>query len=105
MVRITVLYPNKPGAHFDVDYYLAVHMPRSIELLGPALKGVSVEVGKSGGLPDQPAPFFAICSFTCESVDAFMAAFMPHMAELQGDIPNYTDVEAVIQIGELNILL
>ena len=45
------------------------------------------------------------CSFTCESVDAFMAAFMPHMAELQGDIPNYTDVEAVIQIGELNILM
>ena len=105
MVSITILYPNKPGAHFDADYYLAVHMPRSIELLEPALKGVSVEMGKSGSLPDQPAPFFAICSFTCESVDAFMTSFMPHMAELQGDIPNYTDVEAVIQISELKILL
>ena len=60
---------------------------------------------KSGSLPDQPAPFFAICSFTCESVDAFMTSFMPHMAELQGDIPNYTDVEAVIQISEWKTLL
>jgi len=104
MVRITILYPNRPGAHFNTDYYLAVHMPRSIELLGPALKGVSVEMGRSGGVPDQPAPFFAICSFTCESVDAFMTAFLPHLAELHGDIPNYTDVEAVIQISDLKIM-
>ncbi len=105
MIKITILYPNKPGASFDEDYYTTIHMPRSIELLGPAMKGVSVEIGRSGAPPDQPAPFFAICSFTFESVEAFMAAFLPHAAELQGDIPNYTDVEAVIQISELKIAL
>lgn len=104
MVKITILYPNRLGAHFDTNYYLTVHLPRSIELLGSALKGVSVEIGRSGGVPDQPPPFFAICSFTCESVDAFMTAFLPHIAELHGDIPNYTDVETVIQISDLKIL-
>jgi hypothetical protein len=28
---------------------------------------------------------------------------MPHYAELQGDIPNYTDIEPVVQIGDIRI--
>jgi len=103
MIKVTVLYPNTPDTRFDVEYYLQKHMPRSIELLSPALKSVSVEVGLAGGLPGEPAPFAAICAFTCESADEFMAAFMPHAAELQGDIPNYTNAEAIIQVSELRI--
>jgi uncharacterized protein (TIGR02118 family) len=37
---------------------------------------------------------------TFESVEAFQAAFAPHAAEIQGDIPKYTDIEPVLQIGE-----
>ena len=44
--------------------------------------------------------FFAICSFVCESREAFETAFFPHMPELQGDAPNYTDVQPVIQFSE-----
>jgi hypothetical protein len=32
-----------------------------------------------------------------------MAAFLPHAAELQGDIPNYTDVESIIQVSDVLI--
>jgi hypothetical protein len=28
---------------------------------------------------------------------------MPHYAELQGDIANYTDIEPIVQISELRI--
>jgi len=28
---------------------------------------------------------------------------MPHLKELQGDIPNYTDIEPVVQISEIRI--
>jgi len=28
---------------------------------------------------------------------------MPHYVELQGDIPNYTDIEPVVQISEIRI--
>jgi hypothetical protein len=30
-----------------------------------------------------------------------MGAFMPVVGQLQGDIPNYTDIEPVIQISNL----
>jgi len=30
MTKISILYPNHKGARFDVRYYLATHVPRSI---------------------------------------------------------------------------
>lgn len=100
MIKVTILYPNKPGSRFDVEYYRTVHMPLAIRLLGSAIKAVSVEIGKSGATPDQPPPYAVICVFTCESVESFTDAFMPVSTDLQGDIPNYTDIEPVIQISE-----
>lgn len=103
MVRITFFYPNKPGSRFDAEYYIANHMPLCIERLGPTLKGVSAEVGISSAEPDQPPPNAAITTFDFESVQAFTDAVMPHHKELQGDIPNYTDIEPVVQISEIRI--
>jgi uncharacterized protein (TIGR02118 family) len=102
MVKVSILYPNNPGSHFDAAYYLKVHMPMCVKLLGSALKAVSAEIGLSGATAEHPAPFAAIASFTCDSVHAFSEAFLPHANQLQGDIPNYTDIAPVIQIGELN---
>lgn len=104
MIKVTVLYPNKPGSRFDVDYYLNVHMPLAIKRLDPVLKGVSVEIGVNGGTLDQAPPYAAIVGFTCESAQAFNEAFEPHSAELMADILNYTDIEPVVQIGEIRIL-
>ncbi|MGA9669327.1 MAG: EthD family reductase [Terracidiphilus sp.] len=103
MVRVTFLYPNKSGSRFNADYYVDVHMPLGIRLLGQALKGVSAEIGISSAMPDQPAPYAAIATFDFESVKAFTEAVIPHYKELQGDIPNYTDIEPVVQISELRI--
>ena len=64
-------------------------------LLGSAVKAVSVEIGVSGATPGDPAPFAAIAGFTCESVEAFTAAFLPVAGQLQGDIPKYTDIATV----------
>jgi hypothetical protein len=35
-------------------------------------------------------------------VKAFTDAFLPHADELQGDIPNYTDIAPIIQVSELS---
>jgi uncharacterized protein (TIGR02118 family) len=85
-----------------LDYYVNTHMPMSIELLSahPGFKGVSAERGVSGAMPGTDAPYIAICHFLFTSLDDFMAAFLPHMAKLQGDMPNYTDIEPVIQMSE-----
>ena len=103
MVKITILYPHKPGSHFDVEYYLNTHMPMAARLLGSAIKAISVEIGRSGATPESEPPFAAICGFTCETVQAFTDAFLPVAGQLQGDIPNYTNIEPVIQISDIRI--
>jgi uncharacterized protein (TIGR02118 family) len=103
MIRVSILYPNKSGSHFDAGYYLNTHVPLAERLLGPALKGVSVDIGLSGAAPGEPAPYAAIGYLTFESVEAFSSAFLPSAAELVGDIPNYSDIEPVIQISEIRL--
>lgn len=103
MTTISILYPNTAGSRFDMAYYLDRHMPMSISLLGshPGFKGVSVERGVGGGAPGTEAAYVAMCHFHFDSAESFMAAFMPHAATLQSDIPNYTDVVPVIQVNEV----
>jgi uncharacterized protein (TIGR02118 family) len=103
LIRLTILYPNKEGGRFDLDYYLNTHMPMSIEKQGPLLKGVTVEHGISGVQPGSKPEDVVICQFTYETVEAFFEAFMPHADLLQGDIPNYTDIEPVMQFSEIKI--
>lgn len=102
MIKVSILYPNTPASRFDADYYLKVHMPLAVRLLGPSIKAASAEIGIIGGMPDQAAPYAAIAGFTCESIQAFTDAFLPNAAELQGDIPNYTNIAPIIQMSELN---
>jgi uncharacterized protein (TIGR02118 family) len=105
MIKISILYPNSTGARFDFDYYAATHMPLSIRLLSahPGFRGVSVERGVGGVAPGTPAPYVAMCHFAFDSLDSFLAAFMPHAAVLQEDIRNYTDADPVIQVNEVLI--
>ncbi len=105
MTKISILYPNSRGSRFDMAYYVEKHMPVSIELLSAhsGFKGVSVEHGLSGAEPGTDAAFIAMCHFLFDSVEDFMAAFLPHAAQLQADVPKYTDVQPVIQVSEVLI--
>ena len=51
MVRVSVMYPNSAGVHFDMTYYLDRHMPMVGKLLGSALKSMNVDEGLAGGAP------------------------------------------------------
>jgi len=100
MIKVTILYPNRPGSRFDHDYYLNTHMPLSVKRLGAAMRSITVQRGVNA--PPWPEPTYAaICEFVCDSRDAYEQAFFPHMAELQGDMANFTDVEAVVQLSEI----
>lgn len=105
MIRISILYPNSEGARFDLRYYVETHMPMSIKLLGAhaGFKGVSVEQGLGGPVPGSAPAYIAMCHFLFNSIEDFLAAFMPNAATLQGDMPNYTDIEPVIQFNEVLI--
>ena len=103
MIKVSVLYPNKPGAKFDMRYYCEKHMPMVQAKLGAACKSIAVEQGLAGGAPGAPAAFIAMGHLYCDSVDAFQKAFAPHAKEIMGDIPNYTDIEPTLQISDVKL--
>ena len=102
-IKVSILYPHRPGSRFDFAYYIDKHMPRELLSAHPGFEGVSVERGAGGAEPGAEATYVAMCHFSFRSAEDFLAAFMPHAAELQGDMRNYTDIEPVIQFNEVLI--
>jgi uncharacterized protein (TIGR02118 family) len=103
MIKVSVLYPNSAGSRFDMDYYLQKHIPMVRTKLGPALKAAAVEKGLSGGAPGTPPTYIAIGHLLFDSVEAFQGAFGPHAEAIAADVPNYTNVQPVIQISEVKM--
>ena len=103
MIRVAVLYPNGSGAKFDMNYYVTKHMPMVKARCGPACRSIAAEGGLGGGAPGSPAPYIAAGYLTFDSVAAFQEAFAPHVGEIMGDIPNYTNTTPVVQISEVTL--
>lgn len=101
MIKVSVMYPNTPGARFDHDYYRDKHMPLVKARMGDNCKSYSVDKGLAGGAPGAPATYIAMCHIFCDSAEAFQAGFMPHAGEIRADIPKYTDLTPVVQISEV----
>jgi uncharacterized protein (TIGR02118 family) len=103
MIKVSVFYPHKEGARFDMDYYLDKHMPMVRQKMAGAMKGLGVEQGISGGAPGAPLPYRVIAHMTFDSIEAYQAAFGPHVQSIMADIANYTDLQPVVQISEIKI--
>lgn len=105
MTAISFLYPRREGTRFDLPYYVEKHMPWSISLLSthPGFRGVSVDGGLSGAPGTDSPPYWVICRFLLDSVDDFLTAVTPHLAALQADMQNYTDVEPTFQVSQVLI--
>jgi|TARA_B100000809_G_C15026716_1_gene490424 uncharacterized protein (TIGR02118 family) len=103
MIKVSVFYPNEEGKRFDMNYYCTTHIPLVQEKLGAALKDVAVEMGMSGVEPGSPAIYIAMGHLYLDSVEAFQTAFGPHAESIMGDVPNYTDIQPMIQISEVKI--
>ena len=101
-IKVSALYPNAEGKHFDVDYYRDSHMVLVKKLLKPhGLIGPGIEKGLAGGDPNQPVPFLCVGYMTFNSVEEFQKAFEANGQELFDDVPNFTNIQPVIQIAEI----
>jgi uncharacterized protein (TIGR02118 family) len=91
MTKLVVTYPAQPGATFDRDYYVKVHLPLAERHFGPA--------GMTGGealfpLAGADAAFLCVGILTFRDAAALGAAMAaPGAAEVMGDIPNFTNVQ------------
>jgi len=101
MIKVTVLYPNADGKKFDMDYYTNRHLPMVKALFADALKLTAIDKGVAGGAPGSKAPFVVVCHFYFDNISAFQNAMKVNGSKIQGDIPNYTDIQPVIQISEV----
>ncbi|MCH8335043.1 MAG: EthD family reductase [Proteobacteria bacterium] len=102
MIKVSVMYPNSEGASFDMDYYRNSHMPMVREKLGDACKDSAIDGGLGGGTPDSPPTYIAMGHLYFDSVEDFQSSFGPHADEIMGDIPNYTNIEPVIQVSQVH---
>jgi len=103
MIKVSVFYPAGDGKTFDMNYYLNSHIPMVRQKLGAACKGVAVEQGLGGGEPGAPPSFAAMGHLYFDSVGDFQASFGPHAAEIVGDVPNYTNIQPVIQVSDVKL--
>jgi len=51
MIKVSVMYPNKPGARFNHDYYRDKHMPLVKAQMGDKCKYYTIDKGLAGGAP------------------------------------------------------
>ena len=93
MIRVSVFYPSSEGSSFDHDYYRNTHVPMAVKGWNPVSS--EIDRGVSG-------PYEAAVHFVFPSMDAFQNAMAsPATGDLMADLPNYTNIEAIIQIAEI----
>lgn len=100
MIKFSALYPNEEGATFDFAYYRSKHLPMTLSLLGDSVLRSELDRGVSGA-GGSSAPYIAAGHIYFKSVESFRQAFLPHLARFRNDMPNFTNVEPLIQVSEI----
>lgn len=99
-VKVTVLYENKPGSKFDMDYYLNTHMPlvsKSWQQYG--LKGWEVQEFRPS--PDGQVPPYQVQATLIwdNQEDLKKGLESPETPTVLGDVPNFTDLQPILMGG------
>lgn len=94
MIVVTILYPRTDDSTFDMDYYCATHMPMLAEALGDDCQGW-------GAADIAEGQYAAMGWAAVSSGEAFGAAMAEHGAKIMGDVPNYTNVQPELLVGEV----
>jgi uncharacterized protein (TIGR02118 family) len=102
MIRVAVLYPNKPGATFDYEYYAEKHMKLVADRLRPTGL-IRIEIDKcANNTPlGGTQPYITVGYLIFKSADNLKKAAGPMGGELHDDIPNFTNVQPIVQISEI----
>ena len=94
VICMTILYPKTDDATFDMDYYTSTHMPMLATAMGDGCKGwgaASVSTDKH----------VAMGWIIVDSMDTFNAGMAAKGAEIMADVPNYTNQQPEIVMGEV----
>jgi len=101
MIKVSVFYPDGKDKKFDFAYYINSHRLLVSKTLGDALQEASYDKGVGGATPESPATYVAMANLYFNSMEEFGQAFAAGAATLMADLPNFTDIEPVIQTSEV----
>ena len=102
MIKVAIFYPNGEDKTFNMDYYSNKHMPMAASLFGDSLKAMSIDKGLANGTPDMPVQYLAIGYFYFDTMTSFENSMGPNSEKLKADVPNYTNIQPMIQISEVH---
>lgn len=101
MILFNVMYPETQSAQFNEDYYLSTHMNLVVDRLSPfGMKVVGVSRGLAGGVPGDPATYRVMAQISFPTMDDFQQGMDKHGKEIIDDLPNFTNIQPVVQISE-----
>ncbi len=63
MIKVSVMYPNTPGARFNHEYYRDRLMPLVKSRMGDSCKYYTIDKGLAGGAPPLPQPTLQCATF------------------------------------------
>ena len=101
MIKVSVIYPSKPGVQFDHEYYRTRHLPLIKRRMGAALKYYAIDKGLSDKDGKPLGVYVAMCHLLCDSLDTYQSSFGPHAQEIRADVANFTNVASIHQISEV----
>ena len=94
MISVLIMYPKTDDSTFDMDYYTSTHMPMLADALGDACLSWGASTVTSG---DYEAMGWAMV----ESQEALDNAMASAGAAIMGDVPNYTNVQPQLIVGDV----
>lgn len=78
-------------------------LPMVLDLLSSAVKAGAVEKGLAGSVPGSPATYLAMGHLYFDTIQDFENSFGPNADKILGDIPNFTNIQPIIQVSEVVI--
>ena len=94
MIRVSMMYPVTDGATFDLEYYRTTHMGDIVKRT-PGVVRYEIDEAIDG-------PYFMIGQIYFESAETLEAAVNgPTAEEAWADVPNFTNIQPVMQVSRI----
>ena len=100
-VKVSIMYPNNDDVSFGMDYYSQQHMPMLAQLFASKMIRYEIDHGVGGRAQGEKPPFVAVGHLYFEKLSDYQEAFGTHAEKILSDIPNYTNVQPMVQISQL----
>ncbi len=103
MYCLTVVYPKGENTHFDMAYYQDTHIPLCARLLADhGYKGYVLRLSEGKG-PESADLNYATVDLVFESAEQLQNGLASAGAEINSDVPNYTNVKPRMSFGEITL--